>query len=136
AADFALIPVKPSMVDLLATQDAVALARDSGAPHLVVVNDVGAKENVAAKAKEFLFNFGVPIAETEIVHRTSHITSMTVGKSAAEVTHGRDKAAAAEIEALWQEVRKLATKAVGAKGRAARVRAKEARQAREAAANE
>src|SRR5262249_19562921 len=41
AADFVVIPVKPSMVDLLATQDAVALSREAGASFLVVFNDVG-----------------------------------------------------------------------------------------------
>ena len=46
-ATFVLIPVKPSMVDLLATQDAVSLARDAHATHLAVVNDVGPRERAA-----------------------------------------------------------------------------------------
>jgi chromosome partitioning protein len=120
AADFTLIPVKPSTIDLLATQDAVALAREAGAAYLCVFNDVGPKEKVVDKAREVLFNFEVPIAKTEIVHRTSHIVSMTVGKSAAEVNNGRDEKASAEIEALWQEVKAAATKAARARAKGGR----------------
>src|SRR5262245_58232763 len=43
-ADFTLIPVMPSVGDLLASEDAVVLAREAGAAHLVVLNDVGAQE--------------------------------------------------------------------------------------------
>lgn len=108
AADFTLIPVKPSMIDLLATQDAVVMAREAGKPFAVVFNDVGPREIVVDKARKMLFNQGVPIANTQIVHRASFITSMTVGKSAAEVDGGKDQKATAEIEALWQEIKALA----------------------------
>jgi chromosome partitioning protein len=111
AADFTLIPVKPSMVDLLATQDAVSLARDAGAAFMCVFNDVGAREKPVETARAALFRAKVPIANTQIVHRVSHITSMTVGKSAAEVNSGRDTNARDEIERLWQEVKAAAIKA-------------------------
>ena len=103
------------MVDLLATQDAVSLARDANAAHLCVVNDVGPRERAAETAREFLFSVGVPIAETQIVHRISHVAAMTLGKSAAEVNKGKDKAAKDEIEALWQEVKTAAKAAQRAK---------------------
>jgi cellulose biosynthesis protein BcsQ len=115
AVDFTLISVKPSMLDLLATQDAVALAREAGAAYLVVVNDVGPKEKVVESTRAFLLNYGVPIADTHIVHRVSHITAMTVGKSAAEVNNGKDDKAAAEIGARWAEVKAAATKAARAR---------------------
>lgn len=118
AADFTLIPVKPSVVDILATQDAIALAREADAAFAVVVNDAGPKERVADKARESLLSFGVPILDTVIVHRVSHITAMTVGKSAAEVNNGRDKSAAEEIDALWREVKAAATKAARARAKA------------------
>ena len=118
AADFVLIPVKPSVVDILATQDAIALAREADAAFAVVVNDAGPKERVADKARESLLSFGVPILNTVIVHRVSHITAMTVGKSAAEVNNGRDKAAAEEVDALWREVKAAALKAARARAKA------------------
>lgn len=112
-ADLALIPVKASAVDLLATQDAVALAREAGVSFLVAFNDVGQKEKVVDRAREFLMNVNVPLASTQITHRVSHISAMTVGKSAAEVktSKGKDEAAAAEINALWLEVEAAATMA-------------------------
>jgi len=120
AADFALVPVKPSMIDLLATQDAVNLSKEAGRRFLVVFNDVGPRERVVDGARAVLANADVPIAGTQIPHRVSHITGMTVGKSAAEVNGGRDTAAAQEIDNLWKEVKAAAI-------RAAKARAKEAR---------
>jgi chromosome partitioning protein len=114
-ADFTLIPVKPSMADLLATQDAVAMATEALAAFLCVFNDVGPKEKVAASARQFLFSHKVPIATTEIVHRVSHITGMTVGKTAAEVNSGKDEKATNEIDRLWAEVKAAAIKAARAR---------------------
>jgi chromosome partitioning protein len=117
AADFTLIPVKPSMLDILGSQDAVALAREAGASFLCVFNDVGPTEKVVESAREFLFSHDVPIANTAIVHRVSHITAMTVGKSAAEVNGGKDTKAAGEIDTLWAEVKAAATKAARARAK-------------------
>jgi chromosome partitioning protein len=120
AADFVLIPVKPSVVDLLATEDAVVLAREAGTGYLVVFNDVGTKERVVDKAREVLWNNQIPIAEHPIYHRVSHITGMNAGKSAAEVNNGRDTKAAEDIENLWQELKVAATKAAKARAKARR----------------
>jgi chromosome partitioning protein len=116
AANFAVVPLKASLVDLLATEDAVELARAGGVPFLCVFNDCGPRERLVEKARQGLLSHHIPIAETQITHRVSHVTGMTVGKSAAEVNGGRDAAAAAEIDALWAEVKAAATKA--ARGRA------------------
>jgi chromosome partitioning protein len=118
AADLAVIPIKPSMLDLLGTQDAVVLAREAGTPFVIVINDVSPREKVAESARQFLFTHDLPIASTQIAHRVSHIQGMTVGKSAAEVNGGKDKAAAEEIDALWREVKAAATKAARARERA------------------
>ena len=118
AADFVLIPVKASMIDLLATQDAVALAREANAKFLVVINDVGPRERLVESARELLSNAEVPIAHTQITHRVSHVQGMTVGKSAAEVNNGRDRAAAEEIDRLWKEIKSAAVKASRARAKA------------------
>ena len=115
AADFVLIPVKPSMLDLLASEDALSLARQAGAAYRVVFNDVGPKEKIVDKAREFLFTHDVLMLDTAIVHRTAHINAMTVGKSAAEVAS--DDKAAKEIDALWAEIKALAAKAAKARAR-------------------
>lgn len=116
AADFVLIPVKISAADMLATEDAVILTRDAGVPFLVVFNDVSDRDaSLGAKAREGLFNVGVPIAEQTVSHRRSYITGMNAGKSAAEVNGGKDETAVKEIETLWREVKAAATKAVKAR---------------------
>jgi chromosome partitioning protein len=120
AVDFAIVPVKASTIDLLATQDAVAFAREAGTAYLVVFNDCAQRERLVDKAREFLVREGVPVAETQIAHRVSHVTAMTVGKSAAEVNGGKDAAAAAEIDALWAEIKRAAAKAAKAKRKGGR----------------
>lgn len=111
AADVTVIPVKPSMLDLSATQDAVALARETEASYLVVLNDVHAREKLAASARKMLKGAGVPVAKAEIPHRVAHTRCMTVGKTAAEVDGGKHRDAANEIDALWAEVKAAANKA-------------------------
>jgi chromosome partitioning protein len=119
AVDFSLIPVRSSMVDILATQDAVSLARDAGASFLCVLNDVDSRAGakLADSARSTLVKAKVPVAVTAVVHRISHITSMTVGKSASEVNGGKDGAARHEIEKLWTEVKAAATKAAKARAK-------------------
>lgn len=116
-ADFVLIPCKASMIDLLASEGAVALARQEGASFTVVFNEVQPRERIIEKAREMLFNVKVPIANTAISRRASHITGMAAGKSAAEVNGRRDTAAAEEIDALWREVKSAAIKAARARAK-------------------
>jgi len=121
-ADFAVIPIRPSTLDLLSTQDAVVLAQQAGTPFLCVINDVGQHDGrVVDAAREALAKMGIPLAETELAHRVSHIQAMTVGKSAAEVNKGKDKLAAEEIDRLWQEVKVAATKAARVRSRRMKV---------------
>ncbi len=117
AADYVLIPIKPSAHDLIASQDAVVLARMANAVFGVVFNDVGPKESAVRSARNELLNFKLPILDTEIVRRVAHINAAAKGKSAAEL---RDKAAAAEIDALWDEVQKAASLAARKRAKAAR----------------
>jgi len=118
AVDLALIPLKPSFIDLEATQDVVVLAREAGKPHLCIFNDVGLREKVAGAAHEFLVDAHVPVAATHVAHRTAYILGMTVGKSGAEIDKSRDALAVGEIDALWKEVKSAGTKAARARARA------------------
>jgi len=126
AADFVLIPVKASIADLQATEDAIILTRDAGTDFLLAFNDVADRDRrLADSARAALEEAGIPMARTVIMHRNAFITGLNAGKSAAEVNGGRDIKAAAEINALWQEVKALATKAAKARaGRAAGVAAR------------
>jgi chromosome partitioning protein len=117
AADFTLIPMKASVVDLLASEDAVVLARERADGFLVVFNDVAPKEKAVEKARGILFNSDVPIAETQVRHLTAHVNGMNSGKSAAEVKGGKE--AAEDIGDLWEEVKPLAMKAARKRARKA-----------------
>jgi chromosome partitioning protein len=118
SADFVLIPCKASMIDLLASEGAIAISRDEGAAFAVAFNEVNPRERIMEKARKILTDLDVPFFTTAIARRASHITGMAAGKSAAEVNGGRDTAATEEIDALWRELRAAATQA-------AQVRAKE-----------
>jgi chromosome partitioning protein len=113
-ADFVLIPTKASVTDLFASEDAIALAREAGTRFLIAFNDVGSREQALVdKARSALAKSKLPMAETAISHRMAHITAMNAGKSASEVNGARD--AAAEIDALWAEIKTAAMKAARAK---------------------
>jgi chromosome partitioning protein len=116
AADFAVIPVKASGLDLLATVEAVAIARKAGVGHFAILNDVG-RDRLSKEARSTLEANGVPVAETEVAHRVSHVTAMSSGRTAAE---GRDAAAGEEIDRLWSEVKIAAQRAVRARAKGRR----------------
>lgn len=119
-ADLVLIPMKASAVDLQASQDAVYMVSEAKVPHMVVLNDVESRWKTSQAAQDFLKASKVPVADTMVAHRASHVASMTVGKTAAEVNRGKDQAAAGEIDALWVEVKSAAQKAARAKARKAK----------------
>jgi chromosome partitioning protein len=110
-ADLAIVPIKPSMLDMIATRDALVLAHRTKTPVIAVLNDCH-KDRLTAAARNTLEGEKIYVAATEVMHRVSHISGMTVGKTGPEVNNGRDKAAAEEIDALWGEVKAAALKAV------------------------
>lgn len=117
-ADFVVIPMKPSALDVAASQEAVVMAREESKAHLVVLNDVEPRWKETQKTRAYLEESEVPVAQTAIAHRSSHVAGMTVGKSAAEVNKGKDEKAVEEIEALWLEVKAAARKAAKGKAKA------------------
>ncbi len=125
-ADVVVIPLKASALDAAASEDAVVLAKQGGGEFLVVLNDVEPKWATTKRVQEFLAE-NLPkknVAETMISHRPSHVSAMTVGKTAAEINNGRDKTAVEEVDALWEEVKKAAKR--GAKTKSARAARKAA----------
>lgn len=104
--DLVVIPMRASGLDLMASQDCVRLCQQSGTAYLCVLNDVNSREakTLGENARNTLLTYKIPIAKTAVAHRVPHVNAMTSGKTGAE----KDKAAAAEIDALWLEVRKAA----------------------------
>ena len=94
------------------------MCREEDRPQLVVLNDVEPRWKETKKTRSYLEDSDVPVAETAIAHRASHVSGMTVGKSAAEINSGRDEKAVEEIDALWLEIKAAVRKAVKAKAKA------------------
>jgi chromosome partitioning protein len=102
ACDLVVIPMRASGLDLMASQDCVRLCQQSGTAYLCVLNDVNARDakSLGENARNTLHTYKIPIAKTAVAHRVPYINAMTSGKTGPE----KDKAAAAEIDALWTEV--------------------------------
>lgn len=103
-----VIPVRASGLDIDASREVVGLCEEAETPFLVVINAArGARDKLVEGTRDTLFNYQLPIADTAIALRNAHVTAMMVGRTAAE----KDKDAAAEIDALWREIKAAAQKA-------------------------
>lgn len=119
AVDFVVIPFRASDQDIGSTEYTVALCLQQRKPYLLVLNEVHPRgpqriDKRADEAARVLIAAGQPVAESRVSHRVSYCDAMSVGKTAAELDRGRDKAAAAEIDGLYREVMaKLSAAKVG-----------------------
>lgn len=102
ASDLVIVPLRPSALDLVASETAVIMAREEGAQMLCVLNDADPRWKTTASAHSYLFASGTPVAETIIAHRAAYLAAVTSGRSGPEVE--RDGKARREIDALWAEI--------------------------------
>ena len=115
SADLAIIPLKASALDLIASEDAVMMAREAGVAHLCVINDADPRWKTTHSARDYLLAADVPVADAIITHRQPYLGAMSYGKTGPEIERkkkGEDKSATeAEIDALWEEVKRALAKA-------------------------
>lgn len=105
--DFVIVPARPSTLDLLASQDAIEMAQELRKPYLVVINGARGESNKLVKeARGYLFNHGIPFADTVISNRDAYASAMARGQVAPQI----DKGAEAEIASLWKEIHGALTK--------------------------
>jgi chromosome partitioning protein len=97
AADLALIPVRPSRLDLAAVSRTAGLARSVGVPTRYVISQAVTRSSLATEAIQVVSKFG-PIAGV-IYGRALYASAMTDGRTAPEI-EPRGKAAKEIIE-LW-----------------------------------
>jgi chromosome partitioning protein len=104
--DLVIVPMRASGLDLMASQDCVRLCQQLGTPYLCVLNDVNARDakSLGENARNTLLTYKIPLAKTAVAHRVPYVNAMTSGKTGPE----KDKAAAAEIDALWLEIKRAA----------------------------
>ena len=104
-ADLALVPLRASALDLVASELAVAMAQEAGTPFLCVINDAEPRWKTTHSARDYLLASSIPVANTIIAHRQAYLSAMTSGKSGPEVDSSKDKSAVKEITSLWSEIK-------------------------------
>jgi chromosome partitioning protein len=102
-ANLAVIPLRASALDLIASEDAVVMARDAAVAHLCVINDAEPRWKTTHSARDYLLAASVPVAEAIITHRAAYLAAMSSGRSGPEID--RSGATGKEISALWAEVK-------------------------------
>jgi chromosome partitioning protein len=106
SADLVIIPLRPSALDLIGSEDAVLMAREAGVPYLCVINDVDPRWTKCTRdARGYLLTHKVPIAEAIIHHRQAYLAAMASGRTGPEVDKSKEKHAESEISSLWNEVK-------------------------------
>lgn len=107
-ADFALIPVQPSPVDLWATvhiEKAINEAREvnPALKALMVINQLETRTTLSRLVREVLNEISLPVADTAIRRRAVYRNSALEGKSVFDIGK-RGAEAAAELDSLIREV--------------------------------
>lgn len=109
AADLLLIPVLPSQYDIWATQgtiEALEQARTfKDIDARFILNQVILNTTVAKEALEALQAFSIPLLSTRLYARVAYKQSIGEGKGVTEYENGGK--AAAEVQALYEEVKQL-----------------------------
>jgi chromosome partitioning protein len=97
-ADVILIPTQPKPIDLDALPQTIQLARASGKPFFVVLNNAPMQGQEVADATAALRKAGIDVAPTVLHSRKAYYSHMQTGQTAEEFDPGGK--AAAEIRAL------------------------------------
>lgn len=109
-ADFALLVVRPTLLDLAGLARTAGLVRRLEKPHAVVVNQApiareGVEPPLMKRAQRALEFMQVPLAPVVLRSRAIYQTALETGRSAEEMT---DRAAAREVAALWEFIQEAA----------------------------
>lgn len=104
--DLALVPVQPSILDVAATQDTLALLRANRVPAAAVMTRAAARtDEEMLETERALAALGLPLLMTRVIERKVYRRALTQGQAVGEF-HPSSKAAQ-EIRALWREIDQL-----------------------------
>ena len=104
AADLALIPCRPAILDLRAISSTVDLVKLAGADACIVLNAVPPRGSLGEEAAEAVSGYGIKVMPVRIGQRAAFIHALTAGQTVQEY-EPRSKAAA-EIKELYMAIRK------------------------------
>jgi chromosome partitioning protein len=107
AVDLALIPLRPSILDIYAVSGTADVVVATKTPAMLVLNACPAprgvgEASVTMEARRALGSMSVPIAETAIGQRTDYTRALNDGAAVNEFAP--ESKAAAEMTRLWGEV--------------------------------
>ncbi|MCB8820877.1 ParA family protein [Microvirga rosea] len=123
-ATLVIIPTRPSLFDIAAVQDTVAIARELRKPYAAVINGAPAKRGgdetpIVADARGALNALKVPVWAGQITHRADFSMALAEGEGAEEFDPG--SYAADELGRLWTAIDRSIKAVQGAyKGRGTR----------------
>ncbi|WP_312283711.1 AAA family ATPase [Candidatus Igneacidithiobacillus taiwanensis] len=98
SADLALLPVRPSVLDVAAAAAMVRIIQAAKVPASFVLSACPPRAYEIQEAREALAVYGFPVAPVEIIERRSYARAIAAG---AGVTEYEDPRAAAETQDLW-----------------------------------
>ena len=108
AADLAIVPSRPSPVDMAAMQPTIHACRNAGTRFAMVVNCYDPSWKISASAADALRVDGL-VLDPPIHYRAAYTSAMTLGKTGPESQDRKQaKACRAEITALWASILKVA----------------------------
>lgn len=105
-ADAVLIPIRPGLLDILAVQPVIEMAKDHDKPFAFVLNAIDARgffKPLVRQTELALEDFG-PALKTRMSYRLQYIQALLIGWTGPEI----EKGLRPEIDALWSEVKLLA----------------------------
>jgi chromosome partitioning protein len=104
AADLLLIPCRPSVFDLAATESSVKIAKAARKPAAFILNACAARGPEVDQAREVLQKHGYPVAPVTIGDRKAFSRAIITGEAVTEFDPSGK--AAQEILALWRWIKK------------------------------
>ena len=104
AADFLLIPCRPSAFDLAAIASSVQVAKASGKPAAFIMNACPARAPEVEETREVLESYNLPLAPVTIGDRRAFARAVATGRAVTEFD--AEGKAAEEITKLWKWIRK------------------------------
>jgi chromosome partitioning protein len=109
AATLVIIPCRPSVFDIVAVQETIAVARRASAPYAVVINGAPPRREAreapaVASTRGCLAQLNVPVWGGQISHRADLSLSLANGEGAKEYDAACHSAA--EVARLWNAIEK------------------------------
>ena len=108
AVDFVLIPLRPSVLDILAVSGTAEVIAATKTPALLVLNACAPPRGIVeasstGEARKALEQMGTPIAATSLAQRMDYARALNGGEAVSEFAPGSK--AAGEMGRLWDEVK-------------------------------